>query len=159
MQDAAEGPTLASYDGATLASVSLIWCLVAFNFYVLAVRRHGQQEWNWLSLLVGYGGLVLQALSFYRCRHTNPGTVTDEWVAAATAGTVPASVCPRSGKLVPPGGLYVRRAAAWKESPQPTTAPHAPTIPWRPRAQRLRTYRSRAAGHLSHPGARARVSS
>ena len=102
---------------------------------------------------------ALQALSFYRCRHTNPGTVTDEWLAAAAAGTVPASVCPRSGKLVPPGGLYVRRAAAWKESPQPTTAPHAPTIPWRPRAQRLRTYRSRAAGHLSHPGARARVSS
>eukprot|EP00964_Phaeocystis_antarctica_P087912 scaffold55898_cov78-Phaeocystis_antarctica.AAC.1 len=102
---------------------------------------------------------ALQALSFYRCRHTNPGTVTDEWLAAAAAGTVPASVCPRSGKLVPPGGLYVRRAAAWKESPPPTTAPHAPTIPWRPRAQRLRTYRSRAAGHVSHPGARARVSS
>ena len=53
---------------------------------------------------------ALQALSFYRCRHTNPGTVTDEWLAAAAAGTVPASVCPRSGKLVPPGGLYVRRA-------------------------------------------------
>ena len=110
--EAADGPTLASYDVTTLASVSLIWCLVAFNFYVLAVRRHAQQEWNWLSLLVGYGGLALQALSFYRCRHTNPGTVTDEWVAAATAGTVPASVCPRSGKLVPPGGLYVRRAGA-----------------------------------------------
>ena len=93
--EAADGPTLASYDVTTLASVSLIWCLVAFNFYVLAVRRHAQQAWNWLSLLVGYGGLALQALSFYRCRHTNPGTVTDEWVAAATAGTVPASVCPR----------------------------------------------------------------
>ena len=108
--EAADGPTLASYDVTTLASVSVIWCLVALNFYVLAVRRHAQQAWNWLSLLVGYGGLALQALSFYRCRHTNPGTVTDEWVAAATAGTVPASVCPRSGKLVPPGGLYVRRA-------------------------------------------------
>ena len=93
--EAADGPTLASYDFTTLASVSLIWCLVAFNFYVLAVRRHAQQAWNWLSLLVGYGGLALQALSFYRCRHTNPGTVTDEWVAAARAGTVPASVCPR----------------------------------------------------------------
>ena len=61
MQDAAEGPTLASYDGATLASVSLIWCLVAFNFYVLAVRRHGQQAWGGPSLLVGYGGLALHS--------------------------------------------------------------------------------------------------
>ena len=95
--NAGRGLLLASLDCTTLVSVLFIWSLVGFNFYLLAVRRHGQEEWNWLILVVGYAGLSLQAMSFYRCRYTNPGTVTDEWVAAAAAGAVPASVCPSVG--------------------------------------------------------------
>lgn len=103
-------PTLVDSGLVTVSSIGFIWSVVGLNFLVLAVLRPLQEQWHPLSVLVGYAGLMLQAVSFYRVRYTDPGTVTDEWLAAAAAGKVPASVCPRSGKLVPPRGLFVRRA-------------------------------------------------
>jgi len=100
---------VAATDCGTIASVTFIWACVGLNFLVLAVLRPQQESWHPASYTVGYAGLALQALAFYRCRHTDPGTVSAEWEADARAGLVEASICMRSGQLVPPRGLYVRR--------------------------------------------------
>lgn len=100
---------VAATDCGTISSVTFIWVMVGLNFLVLAVLRPQQEAWHTASYPVGYVGLALQALAFYRCRYTNPGTVSAKWEADARAGLVEASICMRSGQLVPPRGLYVRR--------------------------------------------------
>ena len=85
-----------------------IWCLEALNYAVHVLIR--PQPWNAMSTYVGYVIWFLQLACLWHCQSVDPGMATKEWEERALSGEVSASVCSRSGRLVPARGVYVRRA-------------------------------------------------
>ena len=85
-----------------------IWSLEVLNYLVHKHLR--PTPWNALSQACGYALWALQLLTFYRLQVTDPGMASESWTAAALAGEHHATVCKRSGHLLPERAAYVRRA-------------------------------------------------
>ena len=86
----------------------MIWLLEALNYVVHVVAR--PVPWNTTSTLIGYALWALQLACFTRCQLTEPGSLPLDWKEQAQEGTEGATVCKRSGLLLPPRAMYVRRA-------------------------------------------------
>ena len=86
----------------------LIWLLMTLNFSVHKLLR--PEPWNAASQGMGWVMWGLQLVCFARLQLHDPGTVPPEWESQAASGAEAAIVCPRTGRLVPPRAMYVRRA-------------------------------------------------
>lgn len=85
-----------------------IWFLEALNYFVHVILR--PTPWNGTSVAFGYALWALQLITFWRLQAVDPGTVSPSWTAEALAGDRSATVCKRSGRLLPERAMYVRRA-------------------------------------------------
>lgn len=88
----------------------LIWLLMALNFSVHKILR--PEPWNAASQGMGWVMWGLQLFCFARLQLNDPGTLPPDWESQAASGVEAAIVCPRTGRLVPPRSMYVRRAGA-----------------------------------------------
>ena len=86
----------------------VVWIIEALNFAVHVVMR--PIPWNAVSQLVGYSLWALQLACFFRCQLTPVPQVDDAWLARAAAGLEAATVCHRTGQLLPPRARYVRHS-------------------------------------------------
>lgn len=84
-----------------------VWTLETLNYVVHEACR--PEPWAAASRAAGYTLWAVQLACFVQVQLTDPGTAPADWEALARAGTEQASVCKRSGRLVPPRGRYVRR--------------------------------------------------
>lgn len=85
-----------------------IWTLELVNYLVHVALR--PVPWNSTSTAIGYALWAIQLASLFVFQATDPGTASASWEAAATEGKVSSMVCKRTGKLLPPRAMYVRRA-------------------------------------------------
>ena len=85
-----------------------IWTLEALNYVVHVLWR--PVSWNLRSQTAGYTLWALQLACFFRCQLVPAPEVSDEWLERAAAGLEPASICPRTGKMLPQRARHVRRA-------------------------------------------------
>ncbi|KAL1526089.1 hypothetical protein AB1Y20_014818 [Prymnesium parvum] len=89
-------------------SLVAIWLFEALNYSVHAVLR--PEPWGFASQLAGYSLWFVQLSCFAACQAVLPGAPPHDWERLAHAGGEEAVVCKRSGRLLPPRALYVRRA-------------------------------------------------
>jgi hypothetical protein len=85
-----------------------IWALEAMNYLVHVVLR--PTPWNRVSTVAGYSLWALQLMCLARFQMVDPGRPSQNWIADAQEGLQPATVCERSGELLPPRAAYVRSA-------------------------------------------------
>lgn len=86
----------------------MIWALEAVNFLVHVLLR--PTPWNGLSTSIGYCLWGLQLASLFVFQAVDPGMASPEWEEGAQSGKHSATVCKRTGKLLPARAMYVRRA-------------------------------------------------
>ena len=87
-----------------------IWTLEAVNFLVHVSMR--PQPWNRTSTAIGYALWAFQLTSLFVFQYVDPGSASADWELGAREGEYNATVCKRTGKLLPPRAMYVRRAGA-----------------------------------------------
>ena len=85
-----------------------IWMLEALNYAVHVVLR--PVPWNPTSVAIGYALWAIQLWCFAAVQLVDPGRLPSDWERLAQGGAEEATVCKRSGLLLPPRGRYVRRA-------------------------------------------------
>ncbi|KAL3917318.1 MAG: hypothetical protein SGPRY_006451, partial [Prymnesium sp.] len=85
-----------------------IWAVEAVNYLTHSTLR--PSPWNALSRTLGYALWFVQLSCFFACQLVEAGSPPAEWETLAKAGGEEASVCKRSGHLLPPRATFVRRA-------------------------------------------------
>ena len=83
-----------------------IWTLELINYLVHVSLR--PRPWNAVSTACGYALWGLQLASFAQCQATDPGYAPQNW--RETHDGAGAYVCKRTGEVLPPRAMYVRRA-------------------------------------------------
>ena len=88
-----------------------IWAIEVLN-YVVHNTPWRPEPWNACSRALSYALWAIQLWCFAQLQLSDPGSVPAGWEARAKAGEMVASVCPRSGRLVPPRARFSRRAGS-----------------------------------------------
>ena len=87
----------------------LIWAVEAIN-YAVHNTSWRPVPWNSTSRAACYALWAVQLWCFAKLQLSDPGSVPAGWEQLAREGHEPATVCPRSGRLVPPRAGYSRNA-------------------------------------------------
>jgi len=87
----------------------LIWAVEAIN-YAVHNTSWRPVPWNSTSRAACYALWAVQLWCFAELQLSDPGSVPAGWEQLAREGHEPATVCPRSGRLVPPRAGYSRNA-------------------------------------------------
>lgn len=87
-----------------------IWLVEALNYAVHVVLR--PTPWNAYSTAVGYSLWALQLWTLARCQGIDAGPVSVAWLQRARHGQESHTLCERSGMMLPPRALYIRRIGA-----------------------------------------------